>query len=107
MSSSTTSLNVRRCSCGDVAGFWTSWTIKNPRRRFFGCPNFMDDERDCGYFRWVDPPLPNKWYKDHMFNLGVILNRPNNFPEPRLKMWSYLLLKLQSGNGWWFVFCVY
>ncbi|CAH1437143.1 unnamed protein product [Lactuca virosa] len=26
----------------------------------------MDEEKDCGYFRWIDPPLLNKWYKERM-----------------------------------------
>ncbi|CAI9293356.1 unnamed protein product [Lactuca saligna] len=34
------------CYCGDRAGMWTSWTRKNPGRRFFGCPNYMDEEKD-------------------------------------------------------------
>ncbi|KAL4557104.1 hypothetical protein LXL04_035274 [Taraxacum kok-saghyz] len=53
-----------RCDCGDLVGKWTSWTDLNPGRRFVGCPNFQDREKDCDYFDWVDPLFPNQWYKD-------------------------------------------
>ncbi|XP_052623579.1 uncharacterized protein LOC128128848 [Lactuca sativa] len=72
--SSSSSTNIRTCYCGDRVGMWTSWTRKNPGRRFFGCPNYMDEEKDCGYFRWIDPPLLNKWYKERMYELGAIAN---------------------------------
>ncbi|CAH1429634.1 unnamed protein product [Lactuca virosa] len=58
----------------DRAGMWTSWTRKNPGWRFFGCPNYMDEEKDCGYFRWIDPRLLNKWYKERMNELGAVAN---------------------------------
>ncbi|CAH1432691.1 unnamed protein product [Lactuca virosa] len=47
------------CFCEDPVGKWTSWRPTNPGRRFIGCPNFRDEEKDCKYFAWVDPPLPN------------------------------------------------
>ncbi|CAI9301574.1 unnamed protein product [Lactuca saligna] len=72
--SSSSSTNIRTCYCGDRVGMWTSWTRKNPGRRFFGCPNYMDEEKDCGYFRWIDPPLLNKWYKERMYELGAVAN---------------------------------
>ncbi|CAI9298268.1 unnamed protein product [Lactuca saligna] len=72
--SSSSSTNIRTCYCGDTVGMWTSWTRKNPGQRFFGCPNYMDEEKDCGYFRWIDPPLLNKWYKERMYELGAVAN---------------------------------
>lgn len=27
-----------------------------------------DPEMDCKYFAWVDPALPNQWYKDMLFD---------------------------------------
>ena len=55
------------CGCGELARCRTSWTQNNPGRRFLGCPNFMDASRNCNYFRWVDGPLPNRWYQATMF----------------------------------------
>ncbi|CAH1452711.1 unnamed protein product [Lactuca virosa] len=48
----------------DPVGKWTSWRPTNPGRRFIGCPNFRDEEKDCKYFAWFDPPLPNNWYRN-------------------------------------------
>ncbi|CAI9274458.1 unnamed protein product [Lactuca saligna] len=52
------------CFCEDPVGKWTSWRPTNPDKRFIGCPNFRDEEKDCKYFAWVDPPLPNNWYRN-------------------------------------------
>nr|KAJ0215196.1 hypothetical protein LSAT_V11C300115810 [Lactuca sativa] len=52
------------CFCEDPVGKWTSWRPTNRGRRFIGCPNFWDEEKDCKYFAWVDPPLPNNWYRN-------------------------------------------
>ncbi|CAI9259314.1 unnamed protein product [Lactuca saligna] len=48
------------CDCGDLVGRWTSWKTRNPGRRFIGCPNYRDSSKDCKFFDWVDPPLPNQ-----------------------------------------------
>ncbi|CAI9261264.1 unnamed protein product [Lactuca saligna] len=57
------------CDCGDLVGRWTSWKTRNPGRRFIGCPNYRDSSKDCKFFDWVDPPLPNQWYKDLLLQL--------------------------------------
>ncbi|KAL4587070.1 hypothetical protein LXL04_011720 [Taraxacum kok-saghyz] len=53
-----------RCLCDDPVGKWTGWRSNNPGWRFIGCPNFRDVDKNCEYFAWVDPELPNQWYKD-------------------------------------------
>ncbi|KAL4578541.1 hypothetical protein LXL04_014665 [Taraxacum kok-saghyz] len=74
-----------RCDCGDYVGKWTAWSEKNPGRRFIGCPNYQicnkiietenriwdqnDVHRNCGFFDWVDPALPNQWYIDLIHEL--------------------------------------
>ncbi|PWA44743.1 zinc finger, GRF-type [Artemisia annua] len=45
------------CRCGNVAIIKTSWTDRNPGRRFFWCPNVMIWGSDCGTFGWIDPPM--------------------------------------------------
>ncbi|PWA37589.1 zinc finger, GRF-type [Artemisia annua] len=32
----------------------TSWTQRNPGRRFYCCSQIVTD---CGYFDWLDPPM--------------------------------------------------
>ncbi|KAK1584609.1 hypothetical protein Q3G72_034429 [Acer saccharum] len=45
----------RKCDCGLDAKLRTSTTIRNPGRRFYGCPNFVNGNvKRCGYFEWVD-----------------------------------------------------
>ncbi|KAL4562367.1 hypothetical protein LXL04_034569 [Taraxacum kok-saghyz] len=74
MSSSSSSVGSRnrakrpplraRCGCDDPVEKWTDWRSNNPGRRFIGCPNYRDAEKDCNYFAWIDPELSNQWYKD-------------------------------------------
>ncbi|KAL4590330.1 hypothetical protein LXL04_003258 [Taraxacum kok-saghyz] len=64
------------CYIEDPAGKWTSWSTKNPGRRFIDCPNFRDKDKDCKYFDWVDPPLPSQWYKDMLLEFHFPDNQP-------------------------------
>ncbi|CAH9100685.1 unnamed protein product [Cuscuta europaea] len=54
----------RFCRCMNANGtrvkapLWTSWTDKNPGRRFHGCPNYEKD--GCGFFEWHDEPLTDR-----------------------------------------------
>ncbi|CAH1443375.1 unnamed protein product [Lactuca virosa] len=57
------------CDCGDLVGRWNSWKTGNLGRRFIGCPNYRDSSKDCKFFDWVDPPLPNQWYKGLLLQL--------------------------------------
>ncbi|KAK2645433.1 hypothetical protein Ddye_020628 [Dipteronia dyeriana] len=46
---------LRKCNCGLDAKLKTSTAVRNPGRRFYGCPNFMKGNiKGCGYFKWVD-----------------------------------------------------
>ncbi|GKE70962.1 DNA-(apurinic or apyrimidinic site) lyase 2 [Tanacetum coccineum] len=60
------------CGCGQVARCRTSWTQRNLGRRFLGCPNYLDSLLNCNFFRWVDRPLPNRWYEDRMYENHVM-----------------------------------
>ncbi|GKD69503.1 gag-pol polyprotein [Tanacetum coccineum] len=55
-----------------VARCRTSWTQRNPGRRFLGCPNYLDSLLNCNFFRWVDRPLSNRWYEDRMYENHVM-----------------------------------
>ncbi|GJT96912.1 zinc finger, GRF-type containing protein [Tanacetum coccineum] len=61
--------NNNLCWCGLLATCRTSWTMDNPARRFLGCPNYLDPNLNCNYFRWVDCELPNQWYQRRMYLL--------------------------------------
>ncbi|GJT13660.1 zinc finger, GRF-type containing protein [Tanacetum coccineum] len=44
-----------RCSCDLEAVIRTSWTNRNPDRRFYGCPTLSPT---CvNFLRWFDPPM--------------------------------------------------
>ncbi|GJR94619.1 zinc finger, GRF-type containing protein [Tanacetum coccineum] len=44
-----------RCACGLEAVIKTSWTNRNPGRRFYGCPTLSPT---CvNFLMWYDPPM--------------------------------------------------
>ncbi|KAL4565734.1 hypothetical protein LXL04_029837 [Taraxacum kok-saghyz] len=53
----------RRCYCGLSAPFSTSWSDKNPGRRYFGCQYWPNTKEDCGFFEWYDDEV-SEWYKE-------------------------------------------
>ena len=43
------------CGCGIGVNLGQGGPhAKNPGREFLGCPNYLDDEKKCGYFLWYD-----------------------------------------------------
>ncbi|KAL8197747.1 hypothetical protein R6Q57_024281 [Mikania cordata] len=42
------------CGCGKEAVIRTSWTSRNPGRRFYSCP---DQGSNCSFITWVDPEM--------------------------------------------------
>ncbi|GJU84372.1 zinc finger, GRF-type containing protein [Tanacetum coccineum] len=44
-----------RCACGLEVVIRTSWTNRNPGRRFYGCPTLSPTCVD--FLRWYDPPM--------------------------------------------------
>ncbi|KAI3701432.1 hypothetical protein L6452_26498 [Arctium lappa] len=65
------------CHCGLFATIRTSWTTKNPGRRFYGCPRKVSR---CDFFSWYDQQLCNR-------SVEVIpgLLRSKNIVEASLK----------------------
>ncbi|KAM6551555.1 hypothetical protein CsatB_001363 [Cannabis sativa] len=45
-----------RCDPPRVVEMKTSWTNKNPGRRFVRCP-FHQQEQACNFWMWYDPPM--------------------------------------------------
>ncbi|CAH1453737.1 unnamed protein product [Lactuca virosa] len=65
MTSSSLSNNIRRFCCGDMTRKYIMES-KEYRSEF--------EEKDCGYFCWINPPVLTKWYKEKLLELGVIAN---------------------------------
>ncbi|KAI3491267.1 hypothetical protein L1887_44400 [Cichorium endivia] len=63
------------CYCMKKVKTRTSWTKKNPGRRFASCPNSLNPKEDCEFFDWVDPELSPCYVSsgDVSFQLMVVL----------------------------------
>ncbi|KAL4580315.1 hypothetical protein LXL04_016505 [Taraxacum kok-saghyz] len=86
------------CYCGDPVGRRTAWTPINLGRRFLGCPNFQLEHRDCKYFYWWDPLLPNQWYVD----LLLEMHNNGNLDPPGLfgDFAEGVAIQQHNGNGY-------
>ncbi|CAI9281039.1 unnamed protein product [Lactuca saligna] len=51
-----------------VSNSSANWSARNSQRRRYNCNDPVDKEKDCKFFEWINPPLPNKSYKDLMFD---------------------------------------
>ncbi|CAH1425299.1 unnamed protein product [Lactuca virosa] len=94
--SSSSSSNVRLCGWGHSVGMWMTWMLKNPRRRFLGCTNYNDEYINCGFFRWIDPQLSNKWYREKMYELRAQANGEDvmlDAPPPPTLLSIFMLMK--------------
>ncbi|XP_050211455.1 uncharacterized protein LOC126661646 [Mercurialis annua] len=56
----------KRCKHGIEANVYTSYSEKNPGRRFYRCRFYRQD--DCKYFEWFDQETPQP-YKAALLNL--------------------------------------
>nr|XP_043630453.1 uncharacterized protein LOC122601779 [Erigeron canadensis] len=61
------SLPYMYCQCGTKMRIFTSWTRKNPGRRFVKCRNIKT--RSCTSFNFIDDELPSEYYKDLFYEL--------------------------------------
>lgn len=60
---SSSSLELHICDCGIPCTLQMSWKERNPGRRFFGCSKYGVCDSYCEYFRWYDPPTPERQAK--------------------------------------------
>nr|GMD37749.1 zinc finger, GRF-type [Ipomoea batatas] len=55
------SMEIRECECGRQLVIRTSWTDRNPGRRFWHCSESAVSSvfgmKGCGFFDWADPPM--------------------------------------------------
>ncbi|GKD09798.1 hypothetical protein Tco_1189483 [Tanacetum coccineum] len=66
--SSSYSIPPTECKCGLSLMTLTSWTRENPARRF------KIGIKHCKRWHWCDPELENKRYRDHLYEMHLLLN---------------------------------
>ncbi|QHO06512.1 uncharacterized protein LOC110270530 [Arachis ipaensis] len=69
-----------KCNCGIHAILFMSSTKSNPKRLFFGCPNFKIAQGGCKYFQWLDEYV--SLFEEEQINNGSPYARnrkPKNF----------------------------
>ncbi|GKF09741.1 hypothetical protein Tco_0043965, partial [Tanacetum coccineum] len=80
--SSSSSIPPTECKCGLPLMTLISWTRENPARRFCVCPNkFKKRIKHCKRWQWYDPKLEYKRYRDHLYEMHMLLN-PSQREEP-------------------------
>ncbi|PWA46121.1 hypothetical protein CTI12_AA510660 [Artemisia annua] len=72
------------CECEEPVILQTSKTINFPLRRFLGCVNYYHGSA-CETFYWVDPDLPNEYYKKEVFKLMKKVKLNENKIDEELK----------------------
>ncbi|XP_050210069.2 uncharacterized protein LOC126660547 [Mercurialis annua] len=48
-----------RCYSNPIARVYTSWTEKNPGRRFYGCRSYKRGG-GCDFFEWFEEPMSDR-----------------------------------------------
>jgi hypothetical protein len=95
-SSGTTTPLKRRtslvCDCGSEAPLVTGWTYDNPGRRFYGCGRYFQ-RRECNFFRWYDPEVPERQKK-----IIRALLKKNDELQEKLKKCDELQEKLKKND---------
>ncbi|KAJ0597839.1 putative transcription factor GRF family [Helianthus annuus] len=90
------------CQCGKEAVIITSWTSKNPGRRFYACP---EPGRNCRFIGWYDqercqrcidiiPGLLRR--KNALEESNELLNQANIVVESKLKESEAKAIKLKK-----------
>ncbi|GLU17392.1 hypothetical protein SLE2022_337590 [Rubroshorea leprosula] len=80
---------IRHCECSKFAPRWTAWRDSNPGRRFYGCPDFREEDvsKKCDYFVWHDTDFTERtkdviWY---LYNERKKLLKENSELRKQLK----------------------
>ncbi|KAL4313079.1 hypothetical protein GQ457_01G010190 [Hibiscus cannabinus] len=78
------------CHCGLPTEMKTSWTTRNPGRRFFGCKNH-GKRKSCRFMSWYDPPMTSR----ATVVVNGLLKKCNVLERERKKeriMWVFLVV---------------
>ncbi|GKD25579.1 zinc finger, GRF-type containing protein, partial [Tanacetum coccineum] len=82
-----------RCSYGLKSVIRTSWTNRNPGRRFYGCPTLSPTF--FNFFQWFNPPMCQRPVQ----NIPGLLRSHNELEEilamvekKQLKLMKYLII---------------
>ncbi|KAL1803064.1 hypothetical protein ACET3Z_031711 [Daucus carota] len=70
----------KHCFCGKIARLCTSWTLKNPGRRFYTCA-VAKDVQGCHFFQWCDEAFTGR-----AFDVVTHLNHRRLYLEEKLKL---------------------
>ncbi|GJS50793.1 zinc finger, GRF-type containing protein [Tanacetum coccineum] len=82
-----------RCACGLEAVIRTSWTNRDPCRRFYGCPTLSP--ACVNFLRWYDPPMCQRSVR---INPGLLRSRNEleeilaMVEEKRRKLLTFLII---------------
>ncbi|KAL8193322.1 hypothetical protein R6Q57_026903 [Mikania cordata] len=99
-SSSSMADQLVMCLCGSSTSCTTSWTRRNPGRRFYCCKK---KGKGCGFVAWADPPI----YPRSMEVIPGLLSRCNKYEEiAKSRAKENLKLKVLLGCSW-FLFVMY
>ncbi|GJT52027.1 hypothetical protein Tco_0978184 [Tanacetum coccineum] len=71
--SSSSSIAHTECKCGLPLMTLTSLTRENLARRFGVCPNKYESNI-VKRWNWCDPKLEIKWYRDHLYEMHLLLD---------------------------------
>ncbi|GKB37413.1 hypothetical protein Tco_0882355 [Tanacetum coccineum] len=91
--SSSSSIPPTECKCRLPLMMLTSWTRENPARRFGVFPNkYKKGIKHCKRWHWSDSELENKRYKDHLYEMHLLLNPPQReeLENELLSLWCQI-----------------
>ncbi|GJU84178.1 zinc finger, GRF-type containing protein [Tanacetum coccineum] len=87
------------CHCTKLAVIRTSWTPRNPGRRFYACPDLGSE---CRFINWVDPPMCQRStmiipgllrnINNLQANLSQVQNDRDRFKKYLVMTWIVILL---------------
>ncbi|WOH11656.1 hypothetical protein DCAR_0831146 [Daucus carota subsp. sativus] len=92
------SINI--CDCGKRAAMYTSWSLKNPGRRFFTC---SEKALRCEYFQWFNQEVDgrNGDIITHLNNRRIFLEEKIKLLEERIAYWKEKLLRRRAKTEPW------
>lgn len=64
------------CNCNHAANIVQAWTDDNPGRRFYCCPERVENGYGkCNFFRWFDVEKPRGWQHDALVGARDVMRQ--------------------------------